>query len=100
MAYRLMPLDRNLTPQSKFSVISQGQLEGTTVFTTEISLMRKQNVIEIQSVVESVIILYEYREIVNCQTIAKTAVHVLPHGRDMMAVFPTGLGKSMIFTVF
>ena len=68
-----MPLDRKLTRQSKFSVISQGQLEGTTVFTTEVSLMRKQNVIEIQSVVESVIILYEYREIINCQTIARNS---------------------------
>ena len=73
MAYRRMPLDSKLTRQSKFSVISQGQLEGTTVFTTEISLMRKQNVIEIQSVVERVIILYEYREIVNCQTIARNS---------------------------
>ena len=35
--------------------------------------MRKQNVIEIQSVVESFIILYEYREIVNCQTIARNS---------------------------
>ena len=68
-----MPLDRKLTRQSKFSVISQGQLEGTTVFTTEISLMRKQNVIEIQSVVESVIILYEYRKIVHLQTIARNS---------------------------
>ena len=43
------------------------------MFTTQIYLVRKQNVIEIQSVVESVIILYEYREIVNCQTIARNS---------------------------
>ena len=30
----------------------------------------------------------------------ETAVNNLPHGRDVIAVFPTGFGQSMIFTVF
>ena len=29
-----------------------------------------------------------------------TTVNNLPYGRGQMAIFPTGFGKSMIFTVF
>ena len=44
-------------------------------------------------------ILREDREIV-LKPEQETAVSELVHGRDVMAVLPTGFGKSMIFTVF
>ena len=44
-------------------------------------------------------ILREDREIV-LKPEQETAVSESLHGRDVMAVLPTGFGKSMIFTVF
>ena len=44
-------------------------------------------------------ILREDREII-VKPEQETAVSELVHGRDVMAVLPTGFGKSMIFTVF
>ena len=84
--------------QSKFSVISQGTAQTNN---TDIWRVLTRNGIEssLSKALSRLNILREDREIV-LKPEQETAVSELVHGRDVMAVLPTGFGKSMIFTVF
>jgi len=80
-----------------FSVI----IQGTALRNKTDLLGRNKKMVEkaLSEALSCLNILCEDREIVLIPE-QETAVSALLHGRDVMAILPTGFGKSMIFTMF